>query len=430
MLVLRGVRAAPRSSVPRLARSLLAPGYDRYVELPSHRGETFDAVIVGAGFAMFGSPEGPWNMSRRAELKLGPRLKVHAVIDPDAERAKRALAEKCSTFAASTYESTVVLPSLAAYADKVRAGTAPSPKAIFVACPPQFRGGVAKSNDLELEINKYFPDTNFFVEKPVATGIPWQTSVDGAKEVGRVLSAKAHGVVSVGYCLRYLTAVQKMKQLIAEQGLHVMATMGRYIMTYELAVKQEWWRNSGCQGPIIENGTHIADLSRYFGGDVDLASLSTYHVEADERPGQLSKTNFDDAAIPLEDKIPRVTSTNWKYKSGAVGSILHGTMLQDGDYAIELAVYADGYQLILQDPYGVPSLSVRAPGQPNPEVIPTPGDDPYTTEISNFIDAIEGGPNPEILSTFEDAAKTYEFTWAIRNAGEAVTRKRRSRAVG
>jgi predicted dehydrogenase len=71
---------------------------------------------------------GPWNMSRRAELKLGPRLKVHAVIDPDAERAKRALAEKSSTFASGSYESTVVLPSLAAYADKVRAGTAPSPK--------------------------------------------------------------------------------------------------------------------------------------------------------------------------------------------------------------------------------------------------------------------------------------------------------------
>ncbi|GMK58659.1 hypothetical protein CspeluHIS016_0601010 [Cutaneotrichosporon spelunceum] len=427
MLLLRGVHAAP---VPRLARTLLAPSYDRYVELPSHSGGDFDAVIVGAGYAMFGSAEGPWNMSRRAEVKLGPRLKVHAVIDPNAERAKRALAEKSSTFAAPSYERTVVLPSLQAYADKVRAGTAPSPKAIFVACPPQFRGGVTASNNLELEINKHFPDTNFFVEKPVSTGIPWQTSVEGAKEVGRVLAAKAHGVVGVGYCLRYLAAVQQMKQILADNNLRIMATSGRYIMTYELATKQEWWRNSGCQGPIIENGTHIADLSRYFGGDVDLCSLTTYHVEADEPPGQLSKMAFNDDTIALEDKIPRVTSTNWKYTSGAVGSILHGTMLQDGDYAIELAVYADGYQLILQDPYGVPSLSVRAPGQPNPEVYPTPGDDPYTTEISNFIDAIEGGPDPRILSSFEDAAKTYEFTWAIRNAGEAVTRKRRSRAVG
>lgn len=80
-----------------------------------------------------------------------------------------------------------------------------------------------KSNDLELEINKYFPDTNFFVEKPVATGIPWQTSIDGAKEVGRILAKKTHGVVSVGYCLRYLKAVQQMKQIIADGNLNVYA---------------------------------------------------------------------------------------------------------------------------------------------------------------------------------------------------------------
>lgn len=36
---------------------------------------------------------------------------------------------------------------------------------------------------------------------------------------------------------------------------------------------------------------------------------------------------------------------------------------------------------------------------------------------------IEGGENPEILSTYEDAAKTYEFTWAIRASSEESTKK-------
>lgn len=121
-----------------------------------------------------------------------------------------------------------------------------------------------------------------------------------------------------------------------------MATFGRYIMAYELAIKQDWWRNSGCQGPIIENGTHLCDLSRYFGGDVNLDTLVAHAIEADEKPGQLSKTNFDDDAIPLEDKIPRVTSASWKYESGAVGALLHGTILHGVDYSIELEVYADG----------------------------------------------------------------------------------------
>lgn len=55
----------------------------------------------------------------------------------------------------------------------------------------------------------------------MATGIPWQNSVDGAKEVGRILSTKANGVVGVGYCLRYLKAVQQMKKMIEDEKLNV-----------------------------------------------------------------------------------------------------------------------------------------------------------------------------------------------------------------
>lgn len=48
--------------------------------------------------------------------------------------------------------------------------------------------------------------------------------------------------------------------------------------------------------------------------------------------------------------------------------------------------------MILQDPYGTPSLAVRKSGAPTDELIvtPTPGDDPYLTEVSNFIDAVGG----------------------------------------
>jgi hypothetical protein len=46
---------------------------------------------------------------------------------------------------------------------------------------------------------------------------------------------------------------------------------------------------------------------------------------------------------------------------------------------------------------------------------------PYQRRKAN--DQIEGGENPEILSTYEDAAKTYEFTWAIRQSSEESTKK-------
>ncbi len=76
----------------------------------------------------------------------------------------------------------------------------------------------------------------------------------------------------------------------------------------------------------------------------------------------------------------------------------------------------------LENPYQQPVLYVRRPGDDYEETYRFPDDDPYFSEISNWIDVIEDiEEDPEsgkILSPFEDAVKTYEFTWAIRRASE------------
>jgi hypothetical protein len=45
-----------------------------------------------------GSDEGPWNHSFRFEHKLGPRLKITALIDPAVERAHAVLRKKCESY--------------------------------------------------------------------------------------------------------------------------------------------------------------------------------------------------------------------------------------------------------------------------------------------------------------------------------------------
>jgi hypothetical protein len=45
-------------------------------------------------------------------------------------------------------------------------------------------------------------------------------------------------------------------------------------------------------------------------------------------------------------------------------------------------------------------------------------DDPYLDQIEVFVADVEIGNNRRVLSTFEDAVKTYEFTWGIREASE------------
>ena len=44
--------------------------------------------------------------------------------------------------------------------------------------------------------------------------------------------------------LRYLRAVQMMKQILEENNLTVMATIARYATAYELIAKPEWWDKS------------------------------------------------------------------------------------------------------------------------------------------------------------------------------------------
>lgn len=76
----------------------------------------------------------------------------------------------------------------------------------------------------------------------------------------------------------------------------------------------------------------------------------------------------------------------------------------------------------LENPYQQPVLYIRRPGSDYEETYRFPDDDPFFSEVSNWIDVIEDiEEDPEsakILSPFDDAVKTYEFTWAIRRASE------------
>lgn len=128
-----------------------------------------------------------------------------------------------------------------------------------------------------------------------------------------------------------------------------MATNARYIMAYEHTAKADWWTKSLSCGPIVEQATHFCDLSRYFGGEVDLDTVMAHSLEHFEPAGKLSKMPIDEAKIGEEDRIPRITCATWKYESGAVGSLTHAVALQGFNYATEIDVIADGYQLRLVD---------------------------------------------------------------------------------
>lgn len=382
---------------------------------PPAPGEDFNVLMIGAGNIMFGSDEGPWNHSFRIEHKLGPRLKVVGLVDPAAARAEAVLAGKRASFVESAYRDTVVYKSIEDFHKNMTPDK--EPKAIIVGSPPAYRGGTAAKRNTELKLIDLFPNSAFFIEKPVSTG-----PVEEALSVTKSLVESGH-IVSVGYMLRYLRCVQKMKQIIAENNLTVMATVARYACAYNLINKPAWWNKSIDQGPVIEQGTHFADLSRYFGGDVLMDTVQAHSVEWDEAPGQISSIPVDESIIPEQERIPRLTSATWKYAGGAVGTLIHSVNLIEGAYSCSLEIFCDGFLMRLIDPYGSPVLYVRRPGDDIEERHAFVDDDPFFSEVSNFVDAIEDGPTPFILSSFEDATKTYDLTWAIRKASEESAKR-------
>ncbi|KIJ48160.1 hypothetical protein M422DRAFT_162986 [Sphaerobolus stellatus SS14] len=354
----------------------------------------FNVILIGAGEVNFGSVEGPWNHSLLLERKLKDRLQIIVLVDPDVDRAKSALESKSKGDKAASYVNALIASTTSEISNLFRGDK--QPNLVILGTPPQFRGSYIPGKDLELQIMEAFPGCAVFVEKPVTASLPeecWRVS----KQMNQ-----SNVLIGVGYVLRYFRAVQKMKYIIRENNLVVMGTNARYVMAYEYARKLSWWNKSLSGGPIIEQATHFCDLSRYFGGEVILDSVTAHTVEHDDSPGLLSAKRFDEDLIPPESRIPRLTSASWKYTSGAVGSLMHVIALHDTTCDIEFEVYADGFRLKLVDPYGSPTLYVRRPGIKEEEAYKLEEDDPYFSEISTFVDAIEGrAPKRNILSSYE-----------------------------
>lgn len=163
-------------------------------------------------------------------------------------------------------------------------------------------------------------------------------------------------IVSVGYMFRYHPAIEKMKSILDEYGRKIIGVNARYNCTYSASTRPYWWDKTRSGGPIIEQATHFCDLVRYFGGDVDsnsIHAIAVPHSDDKESVGYLSAVQevIKEKEIPAENRIPRFTNAQWKFKAGGVGSLTHGLTLQGRKYEAFFDVWADGLRLALEQPY-------------------------------------------------------------------------------
>jgi hypothetical protein len=87
-------------------------------------------------------------------------------------------------------------------------------------------------------------------------------------------------------------------------------------------------------------------------------------------------------------------------------------------------VWGDGIRIRLEDPYGKARLVVsRDKGAKNAQVeevfsFAEGEDNFYEKELATWLNAISTGDVSGIQSSYEDAFKSFELTWAIRTASE------------
>jgi predicted dehydrogenase len=211
-------------------------------------------------------------------------------------------------------------------------------------------------------------------------------------------AARRHGtVVHVGYNHRFHPALRAAKDLVAG-GAHgpVMHIRGRYGHGGRVGYESEWRadraRSGG--GELVDQGSHLIDLTRHLCGDVTLAFAEL-------------RTSFWEMAV--EDNAFLALRAD----SGAF-AWLHASWSEwKNMFALEIAMRHAKVDVIgLGGSYGPERLVVAemAPELGPPRITTTewpPGDDSWRLEVRDLLDSIDGRPSHG--ATVDDAVAVHRI---------------------
>ncbi len=310
--------------------------------------------IVGAGGVA----------ARHAAVLHGLGARVVAVADPEPERA-RALA--------SEHDAT-------AYPDHGELLAAGGLDAVYVCVPPFAHG--APERDVATA------GLPLFVEKPL--GLDRAT----AEEVG--VAVAASGVpTGTGYHWRCLDTVDAARDVLAQRPPRLLQAAW-----IDKVPPPAWWRRRDRSGgQVVEQATHVIDLLRVLGGEVDEVSARAIRTE---RP------DFPDA------DVDDVTTATLRFASGALGTLV-ASCLPVAKHRAGVEVVSDGLVLELSE------TVLTATGRGGAEVR-TPELDPRERVDRDFLAAVRG-ERDAVRAPYAEALRTHRLACAIVDAaasGEPV----------
>lgn len=235
-----------------------------------------------------------------------------------------------------------------------------------------------------------------FMEKPAAP------SVADADRIQLLLKDRPLPV-SVGFMWRYLPAVERMREMLANKPIiHINSEYFCPALTkWEIA---PWFKMKDISGgPILDQGIHLLDLLRYLVGDItEVTSFgaNVYYPQAED--------------CTIEDS----SSTLMRFANGATGSHLQSWVHEPGHGLITVRTPDAFLTLDVQG-----TLTGKWEGQDFSYHPPEDIENPHFTEVAVFLDAVRSGDFSAVRSSYPDAAQSLAVAEAINTSMAQGTRQ-------
>lgn len=300
-----------------------------------------------------------------AALKQIEQAEVVAIAGRNQARAQ----ELAAPFQATTYAD--YLPML----------ERESLEAVFILLPPHLHG------DLERACAEHVGAV--LLEKPIGL------AMEEVQQINQHFQ-RAGTLVSVGYQNRYRAAVQQARACFTEASPAILAN-GWWIS--EMPSPSWWRRKEQSGGQLVEQCTHLVDLTRYLMGEI--TEVSAYRTGGFMT--EVPDFNVDDGMV-----------VNARFASGALGSFSTGCfpLGNHGDSGISLNLTSRQHRVSFESWHFKGSLHDRS-GSALPMAETA---DPFLLQNQAFLDAVAVNAPSGILSSYTDAMQTLAVTLAANES--------------
>lgn len=270
------------------------------------------------------------------------------------------------------------------------------PEAAWICLPPDQHGA--------LELALIERGIHLFVEKPLSGDAGTPERIAAALEATGIIAG-------VAYHWRAMDTLHEVEDVISANPVKLLN--GHW---HDSLPGPAWWRDeSRGGGQMVEQATHLVDLSRRLLGEAMVVAATADRHEHPDHPDMT---------------VADVSTAIVRYEAGPVGTFT-ATCILGGTSAQEVRLFADGLAITVRQ-QGVLYEDARTKavtatdgftgsrlwGVTATRYVPT-GNDPFRDENRAFLDAIRHGDPRRLFSSYEDALRTHRLTCAIRAAAAA-----------